>query len=147
MSEFIIAVLIVSLLWVMWDVVKLILGERYREEQMLEACEPGRERMERYAESFRQLAETFRDMPSRKEGLSEQDVEEIFREVQYKVCRYCPGCSCCWEQNGSATYREVYDLLRRIEEGEGENGPLFSRSAPEGQASLRRSGKASGWPK
>lgn len=126
MSEFIIAVLIVSLLWVMWDVVKLILGERYREEQMLEACEPGRERMERYAESFRQLAETFRDMPSRKEGLSEQDVEEIFREVQYKVCRYCPGCSCCWEQNGSATYREVYDLLCRIEEGEGgERAPFF----------------------
>ena len=47
MGEFVIAVLIVSVLWVMWDVIKLILGERYREEQILESCEPGREKMER----------------------------------------------------------------------------------------------------
>lgn len=126
MSEFIIAVLIVSLLWVMWDVIKLILGERYREEQVMEACEPGRERMERYAESFQQLAETFRNMPSKKESFSEEDVQEIFREVQHKVCRYCPGCEHCWEKNSVRTYREAYELLHFIEaEGTGEQAPFL----------------------
>ena len=123
MGEFIIAVLIVSLLWVMWDVVKLILGERYREEQMMEACEPGRERMGRYAESFVQLADTFRSMPDRKECFSDEDVSEIFEEVRRKVCSFCPGWEYCWEKNCAGTYREAYELLHIIEEqGDADGG-------------------------
>ena len=126
MGEFVIAVLIVSVLWVMWDVIKLILGERYREEQILESCEPGREKMERYAESFRQLAGTFRNMPSRKEKFSEEDIEEIFGEVQRKVCSFCPGWDHCWEKNCARTYREAYGLLQEIEEqGTGEQAPFL----------------------
>ena len=63
--------------------------------------------MERYAESFRQLAGTFRNMPSRKEKFSEEDIEEIFGEVQRKVCSFCPGWDHCWEKNCARTYREA----------------------------------------
>ena len=34
-----------------------------------------RDRIERYAESFHQLAEIFRQMPEKKERLSEEDIE------------------------------------------------------------------------
>lgn len=126
MGEFVMAVLIVSVLWVMWDVVKMILGERYREGQVLEACEPGRERMGRYAESFVQLADTFRNMPSKKESFSEDDMQEIFCEAQRKVCRYCPGWEYCWEKNSGRTYREAYELLHTIEEeGAGEQSSFM----------------------
>ena len=36
-----------------------------------------RDRIERYAESFRQLAEIFREMPEKKERLNEEDIQDI----------------------------------------------------------------------
>ena len=41
-----------------------------------------RDRIERYAESFRQLAEIFRHMTEKKDRLSEDDIEEFFVTVQ-----------------------------------------------------------------
>ena len=53
MGEFIIAVLIVSVLWIAWDVLKLVLGESAREDAAAAvAKEPGREQMLKYSQSF-----------------------------------------------------------------------------------------------
>ena len=119
MGEFVMAVLMVSLLWIMWDVIKLVIGEQRREEQTVEIYGPGREKMERYAEAFVNLAEIFRHMPSKKERFSEHDVKGIFHEVQERVCSVCPQCEQCWEENYYRTYQRVYAMLHAIEE-EGE---------------------------
>ena len=116
MGEFIIAVFIVSLLWVIWDVIKLAFSERYREDAVLDADGPGRERMERYAESFVRLADTFQHMPCKKERFSENDVRGIFQEVQENVCSQCPQREFCWEENYYRTYRRAYGMLHAIEE-------------------------------
>lgn len=129
MGEFLIAVLVVSLLWVMWDVIKLVLGERYREEQFLEACGPGREKMERYAESFTQLADTFRHMPGKRDCLSDEEVRGIFDEVQEKVCEGCPGREYCWGKNEGHTYQEAWELLCALEgRGQASFAEICSRS-------------------
>lgn len=119
MGEFIIAVLIVSVLWIMWDVAKLALSERYNEDTVLSAYEPGRERMEKFADSFARLAETFRNMPSRKERFTEEDIKGIFGDVQNRVCSQCSRREQCWEEHYYRTYRRAYGMLQAIEE-EGE---------------------------
>ena len=55
-----------------------------------------RDRIERYAESFRQLAEIFREMPEKKERLNEEDIQEIFITVREKVCASCGKKQICW---------------------------------------------------
>lgn len=120
MGEFIIAVLIVSVLWVMWDVVKLGLGERQKEERAdVISAAPGKERLERYAESFSHLADTFVKMSGKKEHLTEADIKELFHEVRDRVCLSCPQCEQCWHSDYSTTYRKAYGILGAIEE-EGE---------------------------
>ena len=120
MGEFIIAVLIVSVLWIAWDVLKLVLGESAREDAAAAvAKEPGREQMLKYSQSFFKLSETFRRMPEKKECLSQQDIEDMFRMVKGKVCQNCPQCALCWQENYYKTYRRIYSLLNSIEE-EGE---------------------------
>lgn len=120
MGEFIIAVFIVSLLWVMWDVLKMAYAERYKDEGLAGVYEPGKVRMEKYAESFSRLADTFGHMPCRKERFAEEDIKEIFGEVQEKVCSGCPRRKQCWNDNYERTIKRTYGLLQAIEEGSDE---------------------------
>ena len=120
MGEFVIAVLIVSLLWVMWDAIKLSLKERGREETAAAlAVEPGRERLENFAGSFFNLADTFAHLPSKKERLSEEDIEGVFQEVRERVCANCESRQACWKEAYESTCRRAYGMLSAIEE-EGE---------------------------
>lgn len=120
MGEFVIAVLIVSLLWVMWDAIKLALKERGREEAAAAlAAEPGRERLENFAGSFLNLADTFAHLPSKKEKLSEEDIEGVFQEVRERVCFDCERRGECWGEDYQTTYRKAYGMLSAVEE-EGE---------------------------
>lgn len=76
-----------------------------------------RDRIERYAESFHQLAEIFRQMPEKKERLSEEDIEEIFETVKENICAQCGRRTVCWIREQEKSYRLAYGLLESIEEG------------------------------
>ena len=76
-----------------------------------------RDRIERYAESFRQLAEIFRQMPEKKERLNEEDIEEIFETVKENICAQCGRKAVCWIREQEKSYRLAYGLLESIEEG------------------------------
>ena len=76
-----------------------------------------RDRIEKYAESFRQLAEIFRQMPEKKERLSEEDIEEIFVTVKENICAQCGRRTVCWIREQEKSYRLFYGLLESIEEG------------------------------
>lgn len=69
MQEWIIAMLVVSILLILRDMAKLSFRENEGKEEMLPLCEshPQKEKVERYAASFRKLADTFYGMPYRKE--------------------------------------------------------------------------------
>lgn len=121
MGEFVIAVLIVSLLWVMWDAIKLALKEKGREETAAAlAAEPGRERLESFADSFLRLADTFSHLPCKKERLNEGDIQGVFREVKDRVCQSCEQREVCWQERYQITYRKAYGMLSAVEE-EGED--------------------------
>ena len=89
-------------------------------EEWERASEKGR--IERCAESFQRLAEVFQYLPSQKEELSEDDLEEIYDTVKGKVCRTCGKYAACWEKNGAKTARLVYELLEAVAEDGEESG-------------------------
>ena len=73
MQEWIIAMLVISVLLILRDMAKTILtGRMSKKEEAFSLCEehPQKEKVERYAASFQKLADTFYGMPYKKEFLS-----------------------------------------------------------------------------
>lgn len=79
------------------------------------ALDAGCERLHGYARAFQSLADTFRKMPVKKEQLSKEDVEEIFRDACESVCSGCNRRELCWGRNYYRTYRGLYGLLHAAE--------------------------------
>ena len=84
MQEWIIAMLVVSILLILRDMAKTVFSGKTKEkEEMLPLCEshPQKEKVERYAASFRKLADTFYGMPYRKEFLSGGQLNRIISDT------------------------------------------------------------------
>lgn len=81
-------------------------------EEWERASEKGR--IQRYAESFRRLAEAFAYLPSRKEELSGEDIEGIYEAVKGRVCRECGKRADCWGKYLEKTTRLIYGLLAQL---------------------------------
>ena len=89
MQEWIIAMLVVSILLILRDMAKTVFSGKTKEkEEMLPLCEshPQKEKVERYAASFRKLADTFYGMPYRKEFLSGGQLNRIISDTSAAVC-------------------------------------------------------------
>ena len=92
MQEWIIAMLVVSILLILRDMAKTVFSGKTKEkEEMLPLCEshPQKEKVERYAASFRKLADTFYGMPYRKEFLSGGQLNRIISDTSAAVCSRC----------------------------------------------------------
>ena len=86
MGELLITVLLVSILWMLLDLLKVFYQE-HREGPGNEAVrDPGRQKLNQYAEAFDGLSETFQKFPKRKE-----DLERLWWENTEKG--YGPGVS------------------------------------------------------
>lgn len=106
MGELLITVLLVSILWMLLDLLKVFYQE-HREGPGNEAVrDPGRQKLNQYAEAFDGLSETFQKFPKRKEDLEREDREEILRESSYKVCRDCEAMEWCWSEHREDTLRK-----------------------------------------
>lgn len=77
-----------------------------------------KDRILRYVESFQRLAEIFQYMPTRKEGLSEEDIQDIYETVRTTVCSSCGRRRDCWGRDAEKTWRLSYEMLMQVEEGE-----------------------------
>ncbi|MDO4522053.1 MAG: SpoIIE family protein phosphatase [Eubacteriales bacterium] len=75
-----------------------------------------KDRVERYVESFRRLADIFQQMPSRKEYLEEEDILDIFENLRQGVCADCGRRGACWGKYAEKTEQIVCGLLGEIEE-------------------------------
>ena len=59
---------------------------------------PQKEKVEKYAESFQKLADTFYGMPYRKDYLSSGQVEQILKDTGENVCTRCYQQELCWRE-------------------------------------------------
>ena len=79
MQEWMIAMLVISIMLIIRDMAKTILaGNRpdMKEILLLYESHPQKEKVERYAASFQKLADTFYGMPYRRDYLSSRQVEQ-----------------------------------------------------------------------
>ena len=123
MGEFLAAALLVCGLWILCDLGKVwmqsgVPDEKKRRGDPGEPADgPGREQMTRVADAFQALADTMSGLPCRRERLGEQDLEEIYWQMQNGRCSRCRQYGECWEKRYEETRREIYGMLMGVEEG------------------------------
>lgn len=118
MVEFMAAALIVSGFWMLLELGRFVLRELSREHTVGGvSVGPGREYVERYAEAFRRLAESYQQMPGKKEHFGDEEVEHILGTAREEVCQACDRQAECWGEEYYETCRRMVDCLGRIESG------------------------------
>lgn len=121
MQEWMIAMLVISVLLILRDMAKTIFSEMRKSAAALAYDQhPQKEKMQRYAESFQKLANSFYGMPYRKDYLSSSEIDGMIQEVQEGLCRMCHLKEVCWKQQSVQSYQRIYSLLRVIEENDEE---------------------------
>ena len=81
MQEWMIAMLVISIMLIIRDMAKTILAENLPDTEELPSLQEGhpqKERVEKYAASFQKLADTFYGMPYRKDYLSSRQVVQRY---------------------------------------------------------------------
>lgn len=120
MLEVVAVALIASGFWILLEAGKILMKGFPREEaaaQMLTV--PGRDYVERYAEAFLRLAESYQAMPGRKEHFGDEEVEHIFIQAKERQCQNCRRQEVCWGEEYYETCHQIYQCLRAVENGEG----------------------------
>ena len=122
MQEWMIAMLVISVLLVLRDMAKTFFkGRRLGiAEGVPQEKNPQREKVEKYAASFRKLADSFYGLPYRKDYLSSGQVDTIIRDACETVCSHCYQREMCWGGQGSQMYRGSELLIRSMEGGDPE---------------------------
>lgn len=99
MQEWIIAMLVISVLLILRDMAKTILtGRMSKKEEIFPIGEnhPQKEKVERYAAAFQKLADTFYGMPYKKEYPSSGQIERILTDANDRLCSNCYHREICW---------------------------------------------------
>ena len=120
MQEWMIAMLVLSVLLIVRDMAKTILaGKNGKTEDLVPALDshPQKEKVQRYAASFQKLADTFYGLPYRKEYLSSGQVEGICNEARDQVCKKCYQRDLCWSEHASEMKKGTEAVIRALEEG------------------------------
>ena len=129
MQEWMIAMLVISIMLIIRDMAKTILAENLPDTEELPSLQEGhpqKERVEKYAASFQKLADTFYGMPYRKDYLSSRQVEQIIEDTNAKVCSRCYQREICWgvetrkmseasALTGQAYVPVPYSIMRRLQ--------------------------------
>lgn len=117
MQEWIVAMLVIFALLILRDMAKTVFSEMKKSAVAL-ACDqnPQKEKMQRYAESFQKLANSFYGMPGRKDYLSGNEIEELVERAQGHLCCSCHLNQLCWKQQPIRTYEQICSILRILEE-------------------------------
>ena len=92
MHVWIAAMLVISILLIMRDMAKNILSLRQKQEELPAGQilgQPQKERVEKYAQAFQKLADTFYGMPYRKDYLSNEQAEDVVWQAYGQVCGNC----------------------------------------------------------
>ena len=119
MVQFIAASLIASGFWMLLELGRFLLGGIGKEQEPAGvSLGPGREYVERYAEAFYRLAESYQGMPKKRERLGDEEMEHIFQQLRDRQCTQCSCQEECWGDNYYEVCRRTYRGLKAMEEGE-----------------------------
>ena len=119
MPEWVVAMFVIGLVLIVRDMAKTVLEARKsRREVAVYDNHPQKVRMERYAESFRSLADTFYRMPRKKEHLTRDQVDRILEHQREQLCERCPKASWCWEQYYHLTTQQCMEILEAFASGD-----------------------------
>ncbi len=118
------AVLIVSLTVIVCRFIEAVLSDDgitvatdvVTAEPVVVTYNPGKDKMEESAKAFRNLANTFYSLPSKKEHLDKEDLEMMVQEVSDELCCACEKWETCWKTDYEETCRTAYDLWDATEE-------------------------------
>ena len=88
MQIWMVAMLAVSAVLILRDMAKLVFTGRKKGRPVYDVY-PQKEKIDRYARSLQKLAHTFYEMPGRQEQLSQAEVQDMFVQVQQRVCMEC----------------------------------------------------------
>lgn len=128
MSVWIVAMFVVSALLIGKDMAKAFLSLKKRPEEVPVGQvlgQPQRERMEKYAQAFQKLADTFYGMPYRRDYLSTEQAQDVVWQAYGRVCGNCHQSQECWEGDGRLCLGEK--LVRALESGKEERQKELSR--------------------
>lgn len=121
MQEWIIAMLVVSVILIIRDMAKTFFegrSEGTQETLLLTENHPQKKRVQQYAQAFQKLADTFYGMPYRKDYLSKGQVQRILNETKEQVCINCYQKEICWKDNIQMMNQGGEALIRALEEGQ-----------------------------
>ena len=124
MQDWMIAMLVISIMLIIRDMAKTILAENLPDTEAflsLQEGHPQKERVEKYAASFQKLADTFYGMPYRRDYLSSRQIERIIGDTNAKVCSRCYQREICWGEHSQELAKGVEALVRSMESGDEEN--------------------------
>ncbi len=128
MHVWIVAMLLISVLLIVRDMAKTIFSLRQKQEDVPAGQifgQPQKERVERYAQAFRKLADTFYGMPYRKDYLSNEQAEDVVWQTYGQVCGNCHQRQECWE--GEERLRLGEKLVRALESGQEEKRKALTK--------------------
>ena len=115
------AMFIVGLGLIVRDMAKAVFEvRRSRREVAVYDTHPQKVQMERYADSFQALADTFYRMPRKKEHLTRSQIDNMLERQKKRLCGRCPKNSWCWEQYGHLTAQQCQEILEAFAKGEPE---------------------------
>jgi len=131
MGEIITAVLLVSILWILWDMAKMFLREKPDMPDGSAMREPGRQRLNQYAEAFERLSETFLKLPEGRAEPEKEDMEQILANVSCRVCENCASRSWCYREHPKELKDRAWEQLKSLGNDEAENYFLDICETPE----------------
>ena len=121
MQEWMIAMLVISVMLIIRDMANTILeGKTHSEGEFLPPGDshPQKEKVQRYADSFQKLADTFYGMPYRMEYLSSGQLSRIMADVKEQVCSRCYQKDICWRERQRDMDQAGEALIRTMEAGD-----------------------------
>lgn len=78
----------------------------------------GGEKLNEYAQSFQQLAKTFRQMNRYRSDFTAEELGRMQNEVTGTLCVSCSQCAACWETEDTPMYQLLYRFLQSVQKGE-----------------------------
>lgn len=72
--------------------------------------------IDKFANSLKHLSNTFLNLEKQRESLTQAEMEEIFLEIDEKICKDCEKREWCMGENAIYTYQMMYEILSAVEE-------------------------------
>lgn len=120
MQEWMIAMLVISVLLILRDMAKTIFSEMKKCGNFGLRTAPTKRKNAALRRILSETGKQFYGMPYRKDYLSSTEIDEMIQEVQEGLCKRCHFNQVCWKQNSVQSYQRIYSLLRIMEEDDEE---------------------------